>query len=79
MEFVLLDEEDVEIGGRAALRRLGHHTVAEGAVTMEQWAVLDRGVGYTVTASADSWDYDAVAELLAAIAAEFRPGEPVAS
>lgn len=78
-EFVLLDEEYVEIGGRAAVRRLGHHTVNDDAVTMEQWALLDQGVGYTLTASADTWVYDHAAELLAAIAAGFRPGEPVAS
>lgn len=78
-EFVLLDDEYVEIGGRAAMRRLAHHTVNEDAVTMEQWAVLDQGVGYTLTASANPWVYDQVADLLAAIAAGFRPGEQVAS
>lgn len=77
-EFVVLDEEYIEIGGRVALRRLGHHNVNDEAVTMEQWAVLDRGLGYTLTASADTWVYDHVAELLAAIVDGFRPGEPMA-
>lgn len=79
MEFVLLDEEYVEIGGRTVVRRLGHHTVGEDAVTMEQWALLDQGVGYTLTASVDTQVYDHVAELLTTIADGFRPGEPVAA
>lgn len=79
VEFVLLDEEYVEIGGRAAVRRLGHHTVGDDAVTIEQWAVLDQGVGYTLTASTDTWVYDHAADLLTAIASGFRPGDPVAS
>lgn len=79
VEFVLLDEEYVELGGRTAVRRLGHHTVGEDAVTMEQWAFLDQGVGYTLTASADTWVYDHVAELLTAITDGFRPSGPVAS
>lgn len=79
VEFVQLDEEYVEIGDRSAVRRLGHHNVNEDAVTMEQWAVLHHGIGYTLTASADTWVYDHVADLLATIAAGFRPGAQVPS
>lgn len=72
-EFALLDEEEMEIAGWAARHRLAHHRVERYAVTLEQWAVLDRGQGYTLTCSAESWTYDGIADLFQTMGQGFRP------
>lgn len=72
--YLLIDLERVEVDGRPALRRLAHHEREEsGAVTMEQWAVVANGLGLTLTASAGTLEYDALAPTFAAIAAGLRP------
>jgi hypothetical protein len=68
-DYVLLDEQHVESG----VRRLFHHFSPDtGAITAEQWAwpVGDRG--FSLTASAGTFDYDGKADLFASIAARFR-------
>src|SRR5574341_1099908 len=72
--YVRLDVELVEIAGRETRRVLAHHTTEEGhAVTMEQWALAERGCGYTLTGSAGTLDYGRMADLFAMMAQGFRP------
>jgi hypothetical protein len=70
---LLLDEEQTEIGGRPARRALVHHGTEAGAVTMEQWTLTEATLGYTVTASVGTLEYDDLADLFATMAAGFRP------
>jgi hypothetical protein len=71
--FQLLDRESTTLGDAPATRTLAHHDHQGWAVTLEQWRVVDGGRGYTVTASAATLDYDAVADALAEAAESFRP------
>jgi hypothetical protein len=71
--WLLLDLEPTEIGGRPARRTLGQHTTETGAVTMEQWTLTEATLGYTVTASVGTLEYDDLADLFATMAAGFRP------
>ncbi|MFI9028253.1 hypothetical protein [Streptomyces sp. NPDC053560] len=69
-EYLLVDEEPAGDG----VRRLFHHILPEaGAVTAEQWSWAAGRRGFTVTASAATFDYDAKADLFAAVADGFRP------
>ena len=70
---LLLDLEEIEIGGRPARRALVHHATETGAVTMEQWALTEGSLGYTVTASVATLEYDDLADLFATMVAGFRP------
>jgi hypothetical protein len=71
--WLLLDLEQTEIGGRAAHRTLAHHLTDAGAVTMEQWTLVEAGLGYTLTASVGTLEYDELADLFATMAAGFGP------
>jgi hypothetical protein len=72
--YVRIDVELVQVGERQTRRVLAHHTTGEGhAVTMEQWALVDNGCGYTLTASAGTLDYGRMADLFAVMAEGFRP------
>jgi hypothetical protein len=72
--YLLLDRERQHVDGRIVLRRLAHHSREEsGAITMEQWTTIHDGMGFTLTASAGTLEYDALAETFAGIAAGFRP------
>lgn len=70
--FQLLDRVDDDLGG-PAVRTLAHHDHGGWAVTIEQWWLLAGGRGYTVTASADTLDWDAVADALDDAARSFSP------
>ena len=70
---LLLDLEQTEIGGRPARRTLVHHTTDSGAVTMEQWSLTEAALGYILTASVGTLEYDDLADLFATVAAGFRP------
>lgn len=73
--YVLLDRENLQWDGRDVVRRLGHHVAADtGSVTMEQWAVTDGAIGYTLTTSVGTLSYDSLADTFADMAAEFRVG-----
>jgi hypothetical protein len=73
-DYLLLDRERMQLNGRDALRRLAHHARPEtGSITMEQWAVLARGRGVTLTASCSTLEYDNLAGAFAGIAGEFEP------
>jgi hypothetical protein len=71
--WLLLDLEQTEIGGRPAHRTLGHHLTEMGAVTMEQWTLVEAALGYTLTASVGTLEYDDLADLFATMAAGFHP------
>jgi hypothetical protein len=70
---LLVDLEQTELGGRPARRALVHHTTETGAVTMEQWSLTEAALGYTLTASVGTLEYDDLADLFATVAAGFRP------
>jgi hypothetical protein len=71
-EYLLLDLEHVEVGGREAVRRLAHH-VADGVpVTMEQWAVLAAGLGVTLTVTAATPDWAVLADVAATVGASLE-------
>lgn len=71
--WLLLDLEQTEIGGRPAHRTLGHHLTEMGAVTMEQWTLVEAALGYTLTASVGTLEYVELADLFATMAAGFHP------
>ncbi len=75
-DFILLDAEDLVLCGRPARRTLAHHCADAGAVTMEQWATVAHGVGYTLTASVATLEYDDLADMFAAMAEGFDPDPP---
>jgi hypothetical protein len=70
---LLIDLDETGIGGRPARRALVHHTTETGAVTMEQWTLMEAALGYTLTASVGTLEYDDLADLFATVAAGFRP------
>lgn len=73
-DYLLIDLERLEIDGRPGGRRLAHHVDAEArALTMEQWFVQDGDRGWTLTATTETWSYDALADQLADVAAAWRP------
>lgn len=73
-DYVLVDLERLELDGRAGGRRLTHHVdQAARALTMEQWFVADEDRGWTLTATVETWSYDALADDLAAVAEAWRP------
>lgn len=77
--FLLLDHEHIALDGRPGLRRLVHHAHSDtGSVTMEQWATVDNGIGYILTASTSSLTYDLRADLFSEIAENFRLEGPAA-
>jgi hypothetical protein len=72
--YLLIDRERLHQDGRPVVRRLAHHARPEsGAITMEQWTTVHDGRGFTLTASAGTLEYDALADTIAAVAAGFRP------
>jgi hypothetical protein len=72
--YVILDRERLELQGRAAVRRLVHHAREDvGSITLEEWAVADEGRGITLSASAGTLEYDALAALFSGVAGELRP------
>jgi hypothetical protein len=69
-DYHLLDLERLPFAGHPGGRRLAHHVHDEaGPLTMEQWFTLVDGVGYTLTATVDTWRYDELADLFAGVAA----------
>ncbi|ADD41129.1 hypothetical protein [Stackebrandtia nassauensis] len=72
-DYVLLDRETTADG---RVRRLAHYEQPDcGPVTMEQWAWLYDGIGYTITASVATPAYDGLADVFARVAEGFTPGE----
>lgn len=78
-DYLVVDLERLEVDGRPGGRRLAHHVDASArALTLEQWFVADAGRGWTLSATVETWDYDALADELAEVAAAWRPltGDP---
>lgn len=72
-DFLLLDEDQLEIGGQPALYRLIHHLLPEqGPVTMAQWMLLRASSGHTLTCSVGTMEYETRADLFVEIAQGFR-------
>lgn len=71
--FLPIDTAVDDVAGRPVGRILGHHTTDAGAVTIELWLVAERGIGYTLTASVGSLEYDEFADMFATMAAGLRP------
>lgn len=72
-DYLLLDLEKLHVSGRPGGRRLAHHLSPEGVgLTMEQWFATVGGVGFTLTATTDSWRYDEQADAFAALAAQLE-------
>ncbi|MBL0749815.1 hypothetical protein [Nocardioides baculatus] len=81
-DYLLLDLERIDVDGQPGGRRLAHHVDGKArALTMEQWFVADGDRGWTLTATVETWSYDALADELAAVAAGWQPltGAPAAS
>ncbi|MDT0184490.1 hypothetical protein Q9S36_30305 [Microbacterium sp. ARD31] len=73
-DYLLVDLERLVVDGRPGGRRLAHHVDQTGrALTMEQWFVADDQLGWTLTATVETWAYDGVADELAEVAAAWRP------
>ena len=71
--WLLLDLETYELDGCPAVRRLGHHVTDQGiAVTLDQWVVQQGDAGLTVTLTAATAGYDAIADLAASIGSSIR-------
>ena len=66
--FHLLDRAPTEVGGRAAVRTLGH-VVKDGLpVVIEQWRLVDEDRGWAIAASCDVFDFPLVGGTFAACA-----------
>ncbi|WP_163573222.1 hypothetical protein [Fodinicola feengrottensis] len=75
-DFLLLDLEELQVGGRPAMYRLAHHLVPDlGPVTMAQWMLLRAGRGHTLTFSIGTMEYETRADLFVDIARGFRFAE----
>lgn len=73
-DFLLVDLERLSVDGLPGGRRLAHHAGPAGeALTMEQWFVLDESRGHTLTATVETWRYDELADVCAAVARAWRP------
>ena len=73
-DYLLVDLERLDVDGRPGGRRLAHHVdQAARALTMEQWFVADGDRGWTLTATVETWSYDALADELTEVAAAWRP------
>jgi hypothetical protein len=74
--WVLLDLERLQIGGHPAARRLATYLAPDGPpVTLEQWAVLRGEAGLTVSVTAATAAWDALADQVAALGASFSVAE----
>lgn len=72
--YQLLDLELVTVAGHPGVRRLATHTGVDGtSMTLEQWATLVRGRGFTVTASCPTLRYAELGPHLGAVATTLRP------
>lgn len=74
-DYLLVDLERLAVDGHPGGRRLAHHASPDGrALTMEQWFTIVDDAGHTLTATIETWRYDELADVCAAVAASWRPG-----
>lgn len=83
--YVLIDLELLPVDGHDGVRRLAHHTVEPvtgglQAVTMEQWAAVVEGTGYTVTVTAATLRFpelhDELRRIATGVRLDTRKGRP---
>ncbi len=68
--YLLLDHEELAVGGRLGLRRLTtHSTPAQESVTTESWTTLVDGTGVTLTARVSTLRLGDMAPVIDAVAA----------
>ena len=68
--YLLLDHEEITVGGHVGLRRLTtHSTPAHESVTTESWTTLVDGTGITLTARVGTLRLAQLAPVLDAVAA----------
>jgi hypothetical protein len=73
IRYRLIDDEQVEIGGRRARRVLGHYVHAGfGGVNLEQWLIVHAGRGYVISCTTAALEYDDLCDLMRAVAEGFR-------
>lgn len=70
---LLIDDEPTKLACGEALRTLIHHMTDVAAVTLEQWWVPTGGRVVVLSASCETFEYDAFADVFAACAASFVP------
>jgi hypothetical protein len=64
-----LDLAAVRVDGRPARRALSHYEHGElGGVCLEQWLLLDGGLGYVVSCTTAALEYDDLCDLMEAVA-----------
>jgi hypothetical protein len=72
-DFRVLDRDQYELGDVPVVRTLAHYRGGEMlAVAVEQWRLIDRGIGWVVTASSDAISFADKGEIMAACAETFR-------
>lgn len=76
--YLLIDTEVRTLRGHDVFRRLAHHANPDGvALTMDQWSTVRGNVGYTLTTTAETMEFQQTAGMFAAIAGGFRmDGDP---
>lgn len=76
-QYVLIDTEVRESDSDRVYWRLAHHAAPGGvAVTIQQWATVRAGHGYTLTATTSTEDLPHIAGLFTAVAHGFRVDDP---
>jgi hypothetical protein len=69
----VIDDDRVELGGRAARRVLSHYVHRRfGGVNLEQWLIASGGLGYVVSCSVAALEYDDLWDLTNAVAEGLR-------
>ncbi|MGZ4447694.1 MAG: hypothetical protein ACXVWZ_04370 [Nocardioides sp.] len=70
----LLDLQLMRLAGQPGVRRLVSHLAEDGrAMTLEQWAVIVRGTGYTVSATCETLAWPTQGPVLARVAMTLSP------
>lgn len=65
---------DREMVGNRHIRTLVHHFFAGFAIALEQWWMIERGVGYAISFSCSTFEYDQNADLVAQVVDSFEIG-----
>ena len=73
IRYRLIDDEELDIGGRRARRVLGHYVHAGfGGVNLEQWLIVHAGRGYVISCTTAALEYDDFWDLTRAVAEGFQ-------
>ncbi len=72
-DFRLIDRDAYELDGVPVVRTLAHYRGGEVlAVTVEQWRLVARGIGWVVTSTSDAISFGDKGEIMASCAETFR-------